>query len=413
MTVSLGARGVGARVARHSSAQILGELLLLFFFLSLLAGRFSLSRLDNSSSVQNGLDLRWLFLVGGYFGLVLLHLELRNRLAQRIKMVGVIPFLMWCAWLAISAQWAPESARTDQAVIDLVFLAGLVLMSWVAMARLPEGSLDRVWTWVLITGLVYFALAIASGPDDQGRYAAPGGGPNTFVRIMVAASIAALYLAVVKRRNWALLTIPVFAIGASLSGSRGGLLSAFLVLAIFLVPIVRRLRTWQTFVMGVFCALGIVAAFFRRDGYVVHFVQERFIQQTLIEGYSSGRDVITEQAWQMFQQNPVAGVGLDGYYALQLGTQAEHPHNLVLATLAEGGLVGGLLLVAALARLLTTIIDRYLPTGPLFALVTGLYFLGASMFSGDYYDTRFMWFFLGLSAFGAIRARLDRDSGQS
>mgnify|MGYP001794075129 CR=1 FL=1 len=33
--------------------------------------------------------------------------------------------------------------------------------------------------------LIYFVLAMAAAPGAQGRYAAPGGGPNVFVRVMV------------------------------------------------------------------------------------------------------------------------------------------------------------------------------------------------------------------------------------
>ena len=94
------------------------------------------------------------------------------------------------------------------------------------------------------------------------------------------------------------------------------------------------------------------------------------------------------------------GSGLDGYYASQpAGSQFEYPHNLVLATLAETGVVGGILFVLAIgAFLVSALRSKPLHDNALFALITGSYLFFASMFSGDYYDSRLMWFFFALAA---------------
>ncbi|HEY6780384.1 MAG TPA: O-antigen ligase family protein [Thermoleophilaceae bacterium] len=58
-------------------------------------------------------------------------------------------------------------------------------------------------------------------------------------------------------------------------------------------------------------------------------------------------------AWDLFSEHPLGGVGADGYqpYYLRLGTSDERPrfaHSLELGVLAQTGLVGALLLLAAL-----------------------------------------------------------------
>lgn len=384
-----------------------GELILLFFFVALLAGRFSLARL---SSDATGLDLRYGFVFAGALLVAIWGAGAREYLPQRVPMIGCVGFTLWCGWMVLSAVWAPTGARNAVSVVDFGFLFTLVALSWFIMANLPYESLERVWTWLVVTGVIYFMLAIAAGPGAQGRYSAPGGGPNTFVRIMVVASIAALYLAIVKRKSWVLWLVPVFAVGAALSGSRGGLASAAVVMLIFLVPVLRRLGIGKSLLMLFFTAVGAVVAASWNNGYLVEFVTERFIQQTLVEGYSSGRDVIAADAWGMFLTHPVAGVGLNGYYVLQSGFSPlfEYPHNLVLATLAEAGVIGGALLVITLLRMILVSADKSIPTHVLFAIITGLYFFGAAMFSGDYYDSRFIWFFLAVATIGAARHRADK-----
>lgn len=383
-------------------------MILLFLFVSLLAGRFTLARLSDTAA---GFDLRYGFVLVAALLAGIWWAGAKKHLPKSVPMVGIVAFAMWCGWMVISATWAPRQSRTTETIVDFCFLFALLAITWFLMAHLPAESLERVWTWLIVTGVVYFVLAMAAGPGDQGRYSAPGGGPNTFVRIMVVAAIAALYLAIVKRLTWVLWLIPLFAVGAASSGSRGGLVSGAVVMLLFIIPVVRRLGVAKTIGMLGLAGIGVAIASRWNNGYLVTFVQERFIEQTLIEGYSSGRDTVVTDAWTMFLDHPILGVGLDGYYALQSGlwSQFEHPHNLVLATLAETGIVGGILLVTLLLQLLGAAAGQNISTNTLFALITGVYFFGTAMFSGDYYDSRFIWFFLGLAAISAMRRKQELE----
>lgn len=313
--------------------------------------------------------------------------------------------LGWCGWLAISSIWSPPLAQVADGLLDLGVMAAFVVMAAVVAGYLSSKAVDSIWPLILIAAFIYFAAAMAEGPGGQGRYAAPGGGPNVFVRVMVLGTIAALYLNVSRRSGWVLISIPFFGVGAVFSGSRGGLLSGAIVALIGSVPIARHLgvRRAIALLIGGVAATWITVSVTGQTG--SDFMRQRFVRQTLVEQYTAGRESIASGAIDLFKSRPVTGVGLDGYYGLRgIYINAEYPHNLFLATAAEGGLVGVLFLIAAVvAAMLIVRNERPLPLGVLFLFLAGSYLLVAGQFSGDYYDSRLMWFFFVLSAVEARR----------
>lgn len=387
----------------------LGSWLLLAVFVAMLAGRFTLGRLVSSLP---DFDLRLGFLYVIVLGLGLWVAGGHGALPKPLRIAGAGLFSAWVLWLAFSSTWAPEGARVGETLTDLVLLFAFTWIAWSLMRRLPAEATAKIWKWMLVAGLIYFALAMAAGPGAQGRYAAPGGGPNVFVRIMVLGAIASLYFTSVKKKTIYLLPVPLFAVGAALSGSRGGLLSAAVILFVFLIPICRQLGAKRITGMVLLGGIG-VWIFTTLNPSVLKFVNDRFVQQTLVEGYSSDRDSIAEDALRLFQENPIAGVGLDGYFALQTGSvQFEYPHNLLIATMAESGLIGLIFILGALLTVFAVVVrSRPIPAMVLYSAGAGFYQFAASLFSGDYYDTRLMWFFLGLAAIEAARSRRPLPSG--
>jgi O-antigen ligase len=315
-------------------------------------------------------------------------------------------FALWCGYLAITALWAPEDARTEQRLIDLLMLAAFVLLAVLLAGRLARELLHLVWWWLFATGLVYFVVSLLNGPVMQGRYAVPGGGPNVFVRVMALAALATLFLASVRRQRWPLFALPVFLAGAFLSGSRGGLISfAFVAIAGAISTLRHRSHTRiGRYLVLAFAVVAAAAPWFATTE-AVQVIRDRFIGQTFLDGYDSERISIFESAWSMFSDKPFTGVGLDGFHAIN-GT-FEHAHNLPLAVAAESGLIGFLLFIIALGSFLKCAVRRKSSPETLFALLGAGYIFVASLFSGDYYDSRFMWLFLGIAA---IEVRRHGDS---
>lgn len=385
-----------------------GLLLLLGVYVALLAGRFTLP----VSGVLEDLDLRFVFVYGLALGVAAWSTTWRGT-QQVAGSAGVGPgsrwFAAWCGLLALASFWASPGARVGSALVDVFFLLVFAVAAWTIASRLTSAQLTRVWLWLIVTAAVYLVLALYVGPGAQNRYSAPGGGPNVFVRVMIVGALAALCRYRTSGRMWWLAFIPFFAVGALLSGSRGGLLSAAIVFLLAGIPVFRSLGLrW-----AVLCLLTVplttvaVLEVLSRGTAVFQFLRDRYLTQTLTARYGSGRDTIAEQALAVFSRHPWLGAGLDGYYASQsVGPRFEYPHNLVLATLAETGLVGGTLLAAALIAFgVSASRARPVPDNALFFLIAGVYLFFASMFSGDYYDSRMMWFFLGLAAVEGRRHR--------
>ena len=380
-----------------------GTRLLLLIYGCLIAGRFTLDRLGPSWPAVD-LRLAGLLMVALLF--LAWRLGARKGLRRRVTTGPVLVLMLgWSGWMALSGFWSPPSARVTDGWLDLALLSVFVVLAAVVAGWLPREAMDSLWLWTVIAGLIYFVTAVAAGPGDQGRYAAPGGGPNVFVRVMVLGAIAALYLHLSGRSQWILAVIPVFAVGAVLSGSRGGLLSGALVVLLGAVPVARRLGVRRMCGLLIAGAATLWIAVLLTGSTVTDFIRARFIRQTLGERYTSGRDDITADALDLFESRPWAGVGLDGYYGLRgIYSGSEYPHSLILATAAEGGVVGLLFLGVALLAVAVVLRKlRPLSLGALFLFLAGTYVLVAQMFSGDYYDSRLMWLFFVLAAVEARR----------
>ena len=280
----------------------------------------------NVSIPGTGIEARLVLVVGLAFAAVALPAPDGRRPVGLIA----VPLYAWAGWLALSALWTPSEQVSGYAT-DLVLLIAISMLTVHAARTVTDKGLDLVWTLFLLAGIVYLLLALASGPGAQGRLSVPGGGPNVFVRVMVIAAIAGLVIAVRRKAVWPLAVTLAMAVGAILSGSRGGVLGGLLIAALGLVPLFLRLKGGTRVLVVLFGTVGgWVGWRLIRDTApvvaVVEFVQERFIQETLVEGYSSGRDVITPEAWRLFTEAPATGSGLDAWTALQTtGSDFAHP----------------------------------------------------------------------------------------
>jgi O-antigen ligase len=382
-----------------------GSCVLLTVFVVLLGGRFTLDRLGDYPPW----DLRW----GGLLAVGLLVLVWATVAQEHTPKTATgalfVLFLAWAGWLVVTVGWAPPRARSFGGTNDLALLVAFIWVAWGVAGRLSRVAVDRVWWWVYIAGWVYLVAALVAGPGVQERYSAFGGGPNVFVRVEALAVLAALVLAAKHRSGWVLLGLPGLLVGGYLSGSRGGLLALAVVLVVGGVPLARRMgrRLGRGLGLGALALVAVLAYVY--DPAWFTFARERYLEQTLAQGYDSGRNDLIERSLQLFDEHFWFGTGLDGFYALQ-GVQlsAEYPHNLIVATAAEGGVIGLGLLVAALGAGLVGILRwRPLDVSTLGFALAALYVLIAAQFSGDYYDSRFLWFFLGLAVISARKSHQD------
>jgi O-antigen ligase len=368
-----------------------------------LGGRYTLDRA--------GLyDLAWvdLRLIGVAVGVVVLAIDLARRRRPRIEhrpegwlVVATLFFLYQIA----SGLWAPHGARVGQQALDIVLMGTLTI----AVYLYTVGDPGKVINWTFL--FFYFAAVVfglgalfITGPGDQGRYAAFGGGPNVFVRIEIIGVISAIALYRVYRRLIVFAAVPLFLLGAVLSGSRAGLLAGVAVGLAALVRIRRRLSLGPVLLGAAALALAGAVVWVRAPSSVTGLIKERFVEQTVEQGYVSDRTTIWSQTIHLALTHPFIGVGLDGFYGLVGRTQdIEYPHQYLLAVAAEGGLVGlGLLFLSGLLWAATVRRGHGYRAEKALTVSAAAFVAISSLFSGDYYDARLAWLFAAMAAAAAI-----------
>jgi O-Antigen ligase len=371
----------------------------LLLVLVALGGRYTLDR----AGFQ---DLQWVDLrvLGLTLGLALLTIDLVRRpplhIARRTEGWLFVTMLFFLYQIA-SGLWAPPGARVGEKALDIALMGALTLAVYLYTLGDPVAVIR--WTFLFFyVAAVVFALGalLVTGPGEQGRYAAFGGGPNVFVRIEILGIISAVALYRLRRRKLVFLGVPLFLLAAVLSGSRAGLLAGVLVGGVALLRARRRLAAGPT-LFAVSTTMAATALFWTHaPRSVTDLVDDRFVQQTVEQGYVSGRTTIWWETIELALHHPVIGAGLDGFYGLIGRVQdVEYPHQYVLAVAAEAGIVGlGLLFVSAVLWVVTVRRGGGHPAETGLTVASASFVAISSLFSGDYYDARLVWLFAALAA---------------
>ncbi|HWG98677.1 MAG TPA: O-antigen ligase family protein [Pilimelia sp.] len=372
--------------------------LVVLLFVVALAGRFNLSRLDPSIDLDARLVGCVVLAVATFFW----RLHHARGWPPGGRQTGAALLAVLVVYQLITVFWAPPGARVAESLGNLVAL--LVVVGCAAVIVRPDpGHAATVLLWCCLAAAALYAVgALLSGASVQGRYAAFGGGPNVFVRVQCLGVIAAVTVALARRRYALLLPIPLFLLAAVLSGSRGGLVALIGAVVAFAVCFFHRLRLWKLVTMVAAGGAAAATVWVLIPGNDIDTVQSRYSWSALQANDYSIRPRLLAEALEIFGQHPVLGGGLDSFYAeagryISLGVG--YAHNLVVSYAAEGGAVALALFAAALLAFWRD--GRPWGTHPpeaLGCLVGAVYIGMASMFSGDYYDTRFMWIFLIVAA---------------
>jgi O-antigen ligase len=382
-------------------------------FATFLAGGFSFHRLDPELRRFGELAYARTWLVAALAGILLLR---RRRRTPLPKISAVAWFAHAAAisqlYIGLTALWSPERDGTFPRVFGQIMLAVLIELALAVARRRPRQAARWVLELSLAAGLVYAVAGLAGG-SENGRMAMFFGGPNVFIRVVAAALLAAVYCAVASRRPWWLGAAPLLLVCGVESGSRGGMLAL-----LFTLPVL----AWALWTSGVFrrrpawwlaapLAVGLVVAlagmYVLSQPAVRRYVEERYLVYAPGSYDAAGvdfgsRDVLFRAALDTFWRRPTVGSGLS-----PIGDFAQvdaHPHNLFLATLRDGGIVGAMLLSVPFA-LLGARLRRRMAFEHRMALVAGSFYLCAAQFSGSYYDCRFLWLYFLVAMLPAAAPR--------
>jgi O-antigen ligase len=381
---------------------------------AVLAGQFGLDRIDPrfESLGLFGQARFWMF-----FPAALAVLRMNAPIGSRSALSSgnkryVAMVILLHLYLAISALWTPRLLEGSQFVSNSNEVYGVLLLAGMAalVPRLFREATDEkigfLFRFLLITGIVYAVggLSGAWHDADNDRMAAFGGGANVFARILGMGTLSSIYFWLRSKRIIWLTPLPLFGAGIVLSGSRGSMLAFGLSLTFFVLIGFREITArWRGGVIAI-CGLMAILSMSSLSSRVFPYWQERFIEQSLEDRYDSDRLVLFSQAVETFSDHPTFGVGLDGFR--RLSDFGEYTHNLFLQFAAEGGIIGlTLLILALIGGVRAWVRSPTLEQRLLFVLA--IFVLTAQMFSGSYYDARYMWLF-----FGVLWVAKDKENGR-
>jgi O-antigen ligase len=286
------------------------------------------------------------------------------------------------------------AARRDQFRLFLVLTLAMAGLSAIVLARgLAAGNAQAV-----VGGR--FAISSDYNPIIFGRDAAR------------AMTIAVFFL-LVARLPWLRLVsialLPLLAVAFTASGSRGPTVGLIVGLAL-LLGLTLRDRDARRRVLLVFAG-GIAGAFLVSQLVPGQNVSRAlsFLTGNAQDASSNGRTGLWHAAWHAFAGHPLWGIGTGSFGSIDPVNL--YPHNLVLETLAEQGIVGGLLVVgtivlgaAALWRLWREADGRDRHDAAMTASLLAAAVVNA-MLSGDIAVNNAVWLALGLGTGLRLRAR--------
>jgi O-antigen ligase len=302
-------------------------------------------------------------------------------------------------YLAISALWTPrvleasEMISNASEVCGVLLLAATVLMVPAIFRGDTRRKVDFFLGLALGASILYAIGGLFGEWREEDRIAAFGGGPNVFVRIVGMGVLVAIYFWLRTRRVIWLAPLPLLIGSAILSGSRGGILALGIGISVLLALCWRSIDLTLRRGAVVACALLILLSLSFLRETVFPYWQQRFVENSYEDRNDSDRLLLFSEAVAIIQENPVSGVGLDGFR--RLSVIGEYSHNLFLQVTSEAGLIGlVLLLISLIAASKAWSWSSALEEKILLSL--GVLFFFAQMFSGSYYDARYMWIFFGL-----------------
>ena len=350
--------------------------------------------------------------------------SVRSALARNGRLLLTMAALVF--WMLLSTAWAEQPRVGSDVFVGWLIAGGIVL---VVSTTLNERRYVRLAVGAFVVGMIISVVIGLGGAveAETGRATGGVGDPNGLAAGIVPAVVLAAGLAAGSPRLLvrlaALSAIAVLTVGFATTESRGGFVGA-VVAAAAVIVLAKRHRAWA--VALVLCVVGIAAAWFSVDTAAWERLSDF--------NSSTGRTDLWGVAGQMWQDNPVAGVGLEGFvdnaggYVRELGPLeaaafvVEQPrvvHNTYLELLAETGVPGLLLFLgvawasvrAGLRAATMFDEDRDPPMAALSrAVVAGLVgMLAAAFFISDTNDRR-LWVIMALGpALLACASRM-RDS---
>ena len=330
---------------------------------------------------------------------------------------GALPLAGWAyaGWAVLSLTWALDSGTTQsqlQTLIQLVIVGFLI-----ADVVLHDSTIVRLLLWVYsisaaVTAAIGIVVYLIGGAVEDGRIAAIAGqNPAQFATLLLPALIFGLHEVLQGRRVLAAGSVALLCTaGIALSGTRSVWLAATVVIAFLLLPRLGIRRA--VLALGV---LGVLAVATLQIPGVATLVADR--TETAASTGGAGRTDIWSVGIRIIESSPVIGVGYANFPVAftsafvrsanvteAVGT-GEGPHNIVVGTAGELGIVGLILLALFIVPLIAR--RGWGPDGLLVQAILASLMIDA-LFIDIVGNRKQVWLAIGLAAGLAYLAKQER-----
>jgi len=306
-----------------------------------------------------GPNLAGMLLVAGWVGaFASQNSRIPDLVAEHIRLLTGVAVLV--LWVMLSIAWAQESPIGGDRFFGWLVAGVIVLL---ISTTLVDRRYLRLAAGAFVVGAsISVLIGLLGGAVQEGseRVVGGSGDPNFLAAGIVPAIVLAVALAAGSPGLWprfaAVAAVAILTIGLAASESRGGFVAAA-VAAVAVIVLAKHHRAWV--IASLLAIFAVGAAWFSVDP----AAWERISDFT----ESHGRSELWGVAFQMWQDNPIAGVGLEGFvdhaggYVRELGAleyaeflvdEPKVVHNTYLEILAETGLVGFVLFLGVVLSLL-------------------------------------------------------------
>lgn len=296
----------------------------------------------------------------------------------------------------VSDAQAHANLLKDQLIgLFVVYLVQMSVQNWTGVRRVVLATLLPLPYIAKVVWVQHLSVSSWHYSDDlriSGTFSLLGANELAAFCVTVAVVLFGVLIAVRTSKLWRIVLaggIACMSLGVLYAYSRTGYVS--LILGLLVVMLAWRGR-WKLIL-----PLLLLAAL--TPSLLPTSVVERF-DSTTVE--ASKRDESTEKrfeywqvAWDNFVRHPITGTGYHTFHHREINPYAKDTHNLYLRTLAEGGLVGTVMLVGLLLAILRTAI-RELAQAPSrswrYGLALGLLGAVLALICGNLFGDRFSYY---------------------
>lgn len=372
------------------------KIILLILLLTFLSGTFNINRLN----IDFSFEVRYLlFLISVFIGLIGLSNNKKNMVIDSGKPTFLFLFFTYTylVLLLFSYFYTIDQFVAIEKTETIIFLMVLIIGVIFVVNNMDIHEFFHVISmFFIIIGILYVIPIYINVFSGASRGDVNFSGPNVTTRILFFASCSSMYRLFINKKTIYFILSILFLFSLVLIGSRGGLLGAVITLLVLYV-IKKFFVDWKTkkklsihYKYIPFFLLGISILFFIYEPvkrvFVGRFIEATFKNDTI---YTSGRDIIYDDAIRMIKEKPILGYGIDSF---SVNTGHVYPHNLLLEMMVEIGVIGAVFFVVFVIFSITILFKMKKSQYFIFSGIP-FYMIIVQMFSGEFYDFRyfFLW----------------------